>query len=330
MVECRRPWMRAHRAARPQLPGGTLTQNAPTLALALGRVLIAAAWADGALSPTERAALEDLLYSMPGLDGESWRALAADIDRPFPAEHLPVLIDHLQTQIRDEAAREQARTAVEQLADRLGGGTPEAAALHEVLDRIAGDRSANAPGTTADDGWWSRLRGSLRHHAERLVNVGDRERDVERALDARIAATLPDLEALDADALRRLSLAASILAHVVRIDGVVEAGERDALRAALEEQYGLEADIAAVVTELALDEVADGIDLHALLRDFTKVSTEEHRQRFLAAVFRVAAGDGRASLDEIEEVRRIGRGLLLSHRHFIAAKLTLPGQQREI
>lgn len=310
-----------------------MNQNAPALALVLGRVLIAAAWADGALSRTERAALEDLLYSLPGLDGESWRALAADIDRPFPAEHLPVLIDQLQSRIRDDAAREQARSAVEQLADRLGGGTPEAAALHEVLDRITGhdaDHAVTTSAAPAAGGWWARLRGSLQHHAERLVSVGDRERDVQQALDARIAATLPHLGALDADALRRLSLAASILAHVVRIDGVVEAGERDALRAALEEQYGLEADIAAVVTELALDEVADGIDLHALLRDFSKVSTEEHRQRFLAAVFRVAAGDGRASIDEIEEVRRIGRGLLLSHRHFIAAKLTLPGQQREI
>ena len=42
-----------------------------------------------------------------------------------------------------------------------------------------------------------------------------------------------------------------------------------------------------------------------------------------------AAGDGTASYDEIEEVRRIGRGLLLSHQHFISAKLEVPDSRRD-
>lgn len=303
-----------------------MNEHPSSLGLVLGRVMIAAAWADGELSATERTALGDLLFSLPDLDGESWRALSADIDRPFPAEHLEVLLEQLRARIRDEQDRQLARAAIEDLSSRLGANTPEASALREALDRITTPQ-VGTPST--NESWWKRLSASVRQHAERIAQVNDRERAVQRALDAKIAAALPDLHDLAPDELRRLSLAASILAHVVRLDGVVDDGERVALRLALEEHYGLAPEMASVVTELALDEVATGIDLHALMRDFTNVTSEDQRQRFLAAVFRVAAGDGRASYDEIEEVRRIGRGLLLSHRHFISAKLSLPGKLRE-
>jgi uncharacterized tellurite resistance protein B-like protein len=300
--------------------------NAP-LGLVLGRVLIAAAWADGELSPPEREALQDLLFTLPDLDGDSWRALAADIDRPFPPEHLQVLLDQLRVHLHAPEARARARTAIGALADRVGSGTAEAAALRTALEHIGAHQDVEGAAPTG--GWWSRVRSALREHTTRLAPVQHRELTVERALRAKITAAIPEPDLPDPEHLRQLSLAAAILAHVVRLDDVVEAGERNALRAALQDQYGLDEEVAGLVTELALDEVASGIDLHALLRDFSNVSTEDERQRFLAAVFRVAAGDGRASYDEIEEVRRIGRGLLLSHRHFIAAKLTLPDRQRE-
>ena len=301
------------------------------LPLVLGRVLIAAAWADGELSQDERRALEDLLFSMPGLDGDTWRALAADIDRPFPPEHLQTLLEQLRSELDGDRAREHARETLEEMARRLGPDTPEAAALREALEVVT-DRPEVAP--SDDGGWWGRLRGalggSLGEHAGRVRRFVDREQEVERALEGRVAEALAgDPAAADPERVHRLALAASILAHVVRLDDVVEAGERDALRAALVEQYGLDEQAASVVTELALDEVATGVDLHVLLREFARATDEDERQRFLAAVFRVAAGDGRASYDEIEEVRRIGRGLLLSHRHFIAAKLTLPGRDRD-
>ena len=80
---------------------------------------------------------------------------------------------------------------------------------------------------------------------------------------------------------------------------------------------------------LPYTETAGGLDLHLLLREFQRSTSEDERKRFLAAVFTVAAGDGTATYDEIEEVRRIGRGLLRSHQHFISAKLAVPGTRRD-
>ena len=55
--------------------------------LLLGRALIAAAWADGKLDEAERDALEDLLLEIDDISPDSWRALHADLQRPFDPGH---------------------------------------------------------------------------------------------------------------------------------------------------------------------------------------------------------------------------------------------------
>lgn len=312
-------------------PGGPPV-NAP-FALLLGRVMIAAAWADGELDADERAALEDLLFSMPDLDADTWRALRAELDRPFDEQHRATLVRDLETALGDADTRMRARKALESLIDRLGAESDEGRALEQALETVnaASEQAATAD---ADTGWVGRFRralgGTLGRHASQMMRARTDKDALGVALRTRFEDHWPEDEILpDEDELHRLALGAGILAHLVRLDDVVESGEREALIEALTDQWGLRPATAQRVAELALDETAGGVDLHVLLREFVAVTEEDQRQRFLAAVFRVAAGDGRASFDEIEEVRRIGRGLLLSHRHFIAAKLSLPERFRE-
>lgn len=305
----------------------------PPFALVLGRVMIAAAWADGALDADERVALEDLLFSMPDLDANTWRALRAELARPFDESHRATLLADLERALDDADTRVRAREALGELSERLGADSDEGRALQDALDAVDA-ASESARTDDAPNGWMKRfgraLGGSLGRHAGTLVRARSEQEALCAALQRRIEDHWPADEARpDDDELQRLALGAGILAHVVRLDDVVESGERDALIEGLTEQWGLGEGAARVVAELALDEVAGGVDLHCLLREFGERTDESQRQRFLAAVFRVAAGDGRATYDEIEEVRRIGRGLLLSHRHFIAAKMSLPSRYRE-
>jgi uncharacterized tellurite resistance protein B-like protein len=302
-------------------------------ALTLGRVLIASAWADGELSADERIALEDLLFSMPDLDADTWRALRAELDRPFDAAHRETLVRDLEDALGDADTRLRAREALQELMDRVGPDSDEGRALADALAAVDAASAEAAHGENTG-GWIGRFRrafgGSLGRHADRLRQTIGRENEIRRALEDRLGSHWPDDEPYpDETTLRRLALGAGILAHLVRLDDVVESGERQALIGALTQQWGLGENAATLVGDLALDEAASGIDLHTLMRDFIDVTDEDERQRFLAAVFLVAAGDGRASFDEIEEVRRIGRGLLLSHRHFIAAKLSLPDRFRD-
>jgi uncharacterized tellurite resistance protein B-like protein len=300
--------------------------------LLLGRALIAAAWADGELGPGEREALEDLLLALDDISADTWRALHADLDRPFGAEHRERLFTELQDALRNEENRARTRAVVSGLLRRLPPGTPEAELLDELRQSAA--TITHEADSRIEGGFFARLGGALANGLGREVGQIRRRRDEgndwEASLRARLAHFWPtDEEMPDDDTLHRLCTGAAILAHVIRLDDVVDHGERAALDEALSRHWGLGPDAARLATELVLDETAGGLDLHLLLREFQRVTPEEERKRFLAAVMRVAAGDGSATYDEIEEVRKIGRGLLLSHEHFIAAKLAIPGEKRE-
>ena len=297
--------------------------------LVLGRALIAAVWTDGELDDAEREALEDLLLGMDGIAPDTWRALHADLERPVEPEHRERLFKEFESAFENSAARDRAARLVEQMIQRLSPGSSEASALEELARGLP--EAESAPAAT---GILSRLGAALGNglglHSGALRREAESERAWENSLKERLANHWPEDEDWpEPDDLHRICAGAAILAHVVRLDGAIDPGELDALRAALQRQWGLGDAAARLATELVLDETAGGLDLHLLLREFQRSTSEDERKRFLAAVFTVAAGDGTATYDEIEEVRRIGRGLLLSHQHFISAKLAVPGTRRD-
>lgn len=301
------------------------------LDLLIGRALLAAAWADGQLDDAERDALEDLLLEIDDLAPDTWRALHADLDRPFDPDHRRRVFAELDEALTHPAQRQRAAGFVRQMKRRLPPRSEEAQILAGLAESLATGETATPH---RPEGLFARLgtvlSGGLALHSQRVQQ--DRQAGTlwESSLRERLAQHWPADEDWPAeDDLHRVCIGAAILAHVARLDGRVARGELDALNRALVEQWGLGPSAARLATELVLDETAGGVDLHLLLREFQRCTSEEERQRFLAAVFTVAAGDGTATYDEIEEVRRIGRGLLLSHQHFIAAKLQVPADHRE-
>ena len=98
---------------------------------------------------------------------------------------------------------------------------------------------------------------------------------------------------------------------------------------ALHEHWHLDAEQAAFVAGVAISETASLMDRYRLAREFATVCGPLERAEFLDVLFAVAAADGVASYDEIEEIRGIAQTLKLSHRQFIDAKLKLPRERRE-
>ena len=70
------------------------------------------------------------------------------------------------------------------------------------------------------------------------------------------------------------------------------------------------------------------MDYYRLTRSFFEATDEDERLRFLDVLFAVAASDGQATFNEVEEIRTISSGLLLSHKQFIDAKMKLPPEKR--
>ena len=301
--------------------------NSSDTILSLAKVIIAAAWADGAISEDEELSLKDLLWRLPEVHARQWDELAIYLDAPVGAAERERLIADLRARAGSAEQRELALSKLEEMVNADGVVSErERAVVAEVRAALE----------TADVGLWGSLsRLLIGRRTEAAASAPNREaylndfvrNRVYYQLRQQLAAggvvwDVPDSE------LRRLGLAGGLLALVAHVsDGAAET-ERAAMVAALRAAWSLPEESAALVVEVAL---ADGetLDFYRLVREFAEVTTADERRRFLDALFGVAAADGAATFEEIEQIRLVALGLKLSHGEFIEAKMRLPRERRQ-
>lgn len=297
------------------------------LAMALAKVIIAAAWADGHLATDEVNALKNLLAEMGQLGGygemaltaEEWAELEIYLYSPVDAAERQRLVESLADTLRGSGDRSLALTAIDRL---LGADRVHTDEERQVAAEI---RSALLSVDLGPIALLGRLvRGALRARP----TVPNREQYLEEFLHNRIyyavrqrlgKAPEEDLGIPAAEA-RKLALAGGLLAEVARIDQQVSPAEADALTAALAAGWHISPTGAAVVSAAALAESADGLDFYRLCEEFASSTSVEERIHFLDALFAVAAADGAISGEESAAISRITYSIKLPHEEFVAAK----------
>ena len=296
------------------------------LIMALGKVIIAAAWADGEITRNEENSLKDLLWRLPEVNAQQWNQFDIYLDAPVDAAERERLVGDLRALT---ASADQRALALAKLDEMVNADGAVSERERAVVDEV------RAALETADVGVWgslSRLLIGRRTQAaaaahNREVYLNDFVRNhVYYRLRQQLAAQNVSWDISDAE-MRRLGLAGGLLALVAQTSEGVTAEERSAMAEVLRSAWGLSLESATFVVEVA---VADGerLDFYRLVREFSAVTTEEERQRFLDALFTVAAADDKASFDETEQIRLISQGLKLSHAEFIDAKLKVPREKR--
>lgn len=300
------------------------------LAMALAKVLIAAAWIDGELVNDEVNSMKMLLARIPqagtGTDGQltanEWAELEIYLHAPVGPEERTRLVADLQAALRNPADRQTALAALEAVinADRVV--TPEEqAVLVEIRAALA----------QVELGLLARI-GRLFRGAAQVQptpsNAPNREQFLEDFVKNRIYFSVrqrlrlapdADLGIGDVEA-RKLSLAGGLLAFLAHADSEVTAAERSAMEQALQRGWGISATAAALVAEVALSEAAQNLDFYQLTQAFARSTNEEERARFLDALFLVAAADGLVSGAESSTISRIAYSINLTQEHFVAAK----------
>jgi uncharacterized tellurite resistance protein B-like protein len=298
------------------------------LILTLAKVLIAAAWADGEPTDEEINSMKDLLFHLPQLSARQWASLQMYVDAPVGDAERERLLEELRYAIQTPQDQELAQQALDEMLQADGDASEEE-------KQIAAEIRATIE--SANVGALSRLvKGMTGRRAQALASAPNREDylddyvrnkvyyGVRRRLDLGEA----DLEMSD-DTLRTLSLAGGIMAQVARVNPQISDAEVSTMVDALQTHWHLDADQAAFVAGVAISETASLMDRYRLAREFASVLGPRERAAFLDVLFAVAAADGVASYDEIEEIRAIAESLKLSHRQFIQAKVKLPRERRE-
>jgi uncharacterized tellurite resistance protein B-like protein len=296
----------------------------------LAKVLVAAAWADGTITHEEINSLKDLLFHLPGMTAHDWDEIDIYVESPVEAAERQRLVDALQAQLVSSADRTEAVQALDHMVQADGVITDSEQA---VVDEI---KAAVEAGTPPAPSRWSRFaRGSVQHHTQAVQLGPNRELDLDDFVKNRIYYNVshrqnsldPSKQIPDSE-LRKLSLAGGLLARVAYVDREVTDGEFQQIEQALQQAWGVSPAAAAVVAEVAVSAISKDLDYYRLSREFFDATTEDERVRFLDALFAVTISDGHATDEEIEEIRAISNGLLLSHDQFIAAKLRVPRELR--
>lgn len=297
------------------------------LAMALAKVVIAAAWADGHLAAEEVNSLKHMLAELGQTTGsgeialtmQDWAELDIYLYSPVDAAERRRLVEELAATLRGPRDRALAVEALNRLmhADRVASDEER-----RVSDEI------RAALERADAGPLAALGQILRRSFGVKAEGPNREQFLEEFLTNRVyyavrvrlgKAPEEDLGIPEAEA-RKLALAGGILATLARVDANVADVERERIVAALEQGWGISHERAVLVAEAAIEESARNLDSYTLTYAFAQSATVEERVRFLDALFAVARSDHGISSEESAEISRIASAIRLEQRHFVEAK----------
>ena len=298
--------------------------------MALAKVLVAEAWVDGRVSVEEINSLKDLLFHVPAMTAGDWAEIDIYIDSPVGEAERARLLEDLTARLSSPADRELALQMVDQIVQADGEvGASEREVAEELKTAL---REAH---TGLGRGFGRFVRGSTSRRSQAVAKAPGREAHlddfVKNKVYYRVAQRL-ELEdptfTISEGQLRKLSLAGGLMARIASVDQQVLDSELQSIQRALQTHWGLPPGEAALVADVAVSEISKGLDYFRLSRQFFECTTEAERVGFLDVLFAVTTADGRASYNEIEEIRTVANGLKLTHEQFITAKLKVPAELR--
>ena len=296
--------------------------------LDLGRLMIGIAWTDGRLHTDEVNALKELLFLLPDISGEDWIQLEIYMTHPLTDAEREELLDRVLNGIRSESDKQLVLTTLEKLV-AVEGGTTNA----EVIETIRQDLDSKSTGFLSHI--MSPIKKSLKSRASRYADKSLREDRIEDFIKNTIyfqfsselenrgqKLEIPEIE------IRKICLAAGLMAHVAWEDSEVCHREREAICLGLQQIWNLPKDEADLITEMSRTRIMHGLDLVRLTTGFCDYTTIDERKAFLRCLFAIANAADQTSHAEIEEIRHIAKALELTHQEFISAKLTIPREER--
>src|SRR5437870_11958993 len=278
-------------------------------ALALLKVLIAAAWADNRVSQSEMNYLKTLARRF-NLSDADWTELEPYLeDAPSEAE-VDTLFKDLLARIATPLGRNQVIRHIEEILkadenmtaeehDLLKQYTlvlKEASTVELLVGKMKGLFQKRPAAATLDLDEF--IRNKILFKLRRKIGVPE---------------VTPEMY--------RLCLLGGLMGIVAQADGEIDPRELEEIRRQLQFRGQFETESLEILVSIIEEESVRGLDRARLIGEYTRNIGFEERVEVLDLLFAVAAANGSLTYAELEELRGISSGLGLSHRQYIDAKL---------
>lgn len=312
----------------PRLRGKGAHMANKDFILDLGKLMIGIAWTDGQLHPEEINALKELLFQLPDISGEDWIQLEIYMTYAVTDAEREELLDRVLKGIHSASEKHLALNTLEKLVFVEGGS-----ANAEVIETVRQDLETKSTGLLAN--LMSPLRKVLKSRAIYYPGKSSREDRIEDFIKNTIYFQLSSELVnrghtlnLPEEKVRKVCLAAGLMAHVAWVDNDICLREQEAMSLGLQQLWNLPKEEAELIIEMSRTQILQGLDVMRLTTGFCKYTTIDERKAFLRCLFAIANAADQTSNAEIEEIRRIAKSLELPHQEFINAKLTIPRKER--
>ena len=301
-----------------------------TFILNLGKLLIAVAWADGKLTNQEINALKELLFLLPEISGEEWKELDLYIDSPVGEEERQQLL----TRVLNDITSQRDKTLVLETLGKLVHieGVPQKAEA-SIVESLRQDIEAKSTGLLAH--LVNPLKRAIDARTGHYAVEGGRESRIDDYIKNTIYYQLVSemktrgiTLSLSDQEIRKVCLAAGLMARVAWVDKAFCEQEQDSVTRTLADEWQLPQEEAQLIMEISHQRIMRGLDFVQLSKGFCECTTLSERKAFLRSLFAIANTAHKTSSEELEEIRSISKGLELGHQDFIDAKLTISREDR--
>ena len=278
-------------------------------ALALLKVLIAAAWADNRLTQSEMNYLKGLARRF-NLSDADWTELEPYLEDAPPQEEIEALFKDLLARIGTPVGRNQVVRHIEEI---LSADATMTAEEHDFLEQY----TLVLKEASTVELLVGRLKGLFQKRpAAATVDLDEFIRNkilfkLRRKINA--AEVSPEMY--------RLCLLGGLMGIVAKADGEIELRELEEIRRHIQSRGVFEPEALDTLMAIIEEESLRGLDRARLISEYTADSGFDERVDLLDLLFSVAVVDGALTYPELEELRGISAAMNLSHRQYIDAKL---------
>jgi len=278
-------------------------------ALALLKVLLAAAWADAKVTNSETNYIKALARRFE-LRDEDWLELEPYMEDPPSETETDALFRDLLSRVASPAGRKEI---VQHIEGILNADAQLSAEEHDFLEQYALIiREASTVELLV-----KRMRGFFNKAPAK--HVVDLDEFVTNKILYKFKRRVADSQITPE--LRRLCVLGGLMGMVAQADGEIEQTEMEEIRKQLQFRGRFDSEQLDVLMSIIAEESARGLDRSRLISEYAGNATFDQRVELLDLLFAVAAANGALTHAELEELRGMSAALNLSHRQYIDAKV---------
>lgn len=278
-------------------------------ALALLKVLIAAAWADSRLTQAELNYIKALAKRFD-LSDEEWLELEPHLEDPPTDQEIDAYFRDLLARIGTPAGRNEVIRHMEAI---LGADAQITAEEHDFLEQYT--LILNEASTV--ELLVRRMKGLFQKRPQAAVV------DLDEFIRNKVFFKLRRRIGTDqiTPEMYHLCLLGGLMGIVAQADGEIDAREIEEIRRSLQSGGNFEPDTLEILMAIIEEESVRGLDRGGLIAQYTANAGFDERVELLDLLFAVATANGSLTHAELEVLRSLSSAMNLSHRQYIDAKL---------